>query len=297
MHLSNYYYGHQNILSKYCGVASTKKIFGMVAHGVDIGTSFDIRRVFRRLPFLVWNPLLAALYIRQDWSKVVVIGSPLLYVEDVSPNRLSMGNSQRNQEWAGFAPHHIEPGAGRLQLRQFLSDLQKIDCPKGFPIYLHKNEFEDTFCLDLVNDFGFIPATVWKQGDSIFKEDFVMDLIAELRKFDIVIASQPTTAFWYAAYLGIDARVLNATDGQQVERTRSTLLNADYRGHIFWPSTVFDRQKIRESADEELGISFKLAPKDLSRVLGFDSVWKQLLARFVGVAGSLRRFVRYVMRF
>jgi hypothetical protein len=296
MHLTNYYYGHQNVLAKYCGVAPKKRIFGMVAHGVDIGTEFKIRPVFRRLPFLVWNPLLAELYIGRDWRKVVTIGSPLLYVEDVSPNRLPIDDSQRDQEWAGFAPHHIDPGAGRLQLRQFLSDLQKIDCQKGFPIYLHKNEFEDVFCRDLVQHFGFVPATVWKQSNSIYKEDFIIELIAEMRRFDVIIASNATTAFWYAAYIGIDARVLNATDGQEVEKTRSTLLNTDYRSHIFWPSANFDLQKVRESADEELGRSYKVEPKDLSRLLGFDSVWKQLSARFVSALGYLRRLVRSVIR-
>jgi hypothetical protein len=297
MHLTNYYYGHQYVLAKYCGVTTTRKIFGIVAHGVYIGTEIKIRHIFRRLPFLVWNPLLASVYIRQGWGKVAVIGSPLLYLEGVSPNRLPIDDSHGNQNWAGFAPHHIEPGAGRLQLRQFLSDLQKTDCPKGFPIYLHKNEYEDTVCRDLVQDFGFIPATVWQHSNSIFKDDFIIDLIAEMRKFDTIIASNAMTSFWFAAYIGIDARVLNATDGQEIEKTRSTLLNADYRSHIFWPSASFDLQKIRESADEELGQDYKLEPKDLSRVLGFNSVWKQLLARFVGVAGCLRRFVRYVMRF
>ena len=267
----------------------------MVSHGVDDGTEFQIRSMFRRLPFFVWNPLLAELYTNRNWTRPVVIGSPLLYVEDLAITHMSIDSLEKVQKWAAFAPHHIVPTLGRLQLEKFLSALHSTDFPVGSPIYLHGNEYEDTVCLNLVTEHGFIPATVWKQSDSIWNINFVRDLIAEFKIYNTIICEGATTAFWYAAFVGIDARVLTTTDSQRIEKDNSILFNTEYRSHIFWPSEAFNLQKIRESADKELGRDFKLEPDDLARELGFNSPLKQFVASLISSAARFRRVLRSVL--
>ena len=294
MHLSNSYYGHKLVFARYCGVRPRKTIFGVIQHGVDDGTAFPSQSFYRRLPFFVWNPMMAKFYSDRGWNRVVTIGSPILYVDFDELPRKTLIKNESQQRWVAFAPHHILPGAGRDLLREFLSELMKVDFPAGMKIYLHKNEFDDEECLHIVEEFGYVASTVWTGENAFWDENFIKKMILELQNFDVGIFSQAGTAFWYAVYAGLDARVLNMREGQEIETRQVAIHGTEYRNHLFWPSNEFDLMKIRDSAGLELGVANKASPKLLADILGFTSLIKQIIGHALDLAGKVKRLIRNV---
>jgi hypothetical protein len=296
MHLSNYYYGHSHVLAKYCGIKTKKKIYGVVQHGVDDGTAFPSRAFFRRVPFFVWNAPLANLYHQRGWRKPIIIGSPILYLEDVHFLQKEKKSLVRDLVWVAFAPHHTIHGEGRKHLSAFLRELQDINFPRDHKVYLHRNEYEDYECRRMVEQYNFVPTTIWDSEDLFWDESFISRLIGEFNLFDVALFSQAGTAFWYAAYVGVDARVLNAAEGQQIEMNLSKVLDQEFRSHIFWPSQDFDLKRIRDSAITELGVNYKMTTEDMSSVLGYQSLVNQFFAQLLALASRGRRTIRSIFR-
>ena len=88
MFIDNNWYGNRYILSKYCKVKD-HPIFGSLQHGLLLASHFDItksnnlklgERRFTQIPWLVWNDFMVENTKKNKIKNVINIGSPIIYL-------------------------------------------------------------------------------------------------------------------------------------------------------------------------------------------------------------------------
>ena len=95
MFIDNNWYGNRNILSKYCRVKD-QPILGSLQHGLLLATHFDItkanaaklgERKFYQMPWLVWNDYIVENTKINKIKNIINIGSPMIYLHEMIKNK------------------------------------------------------------------------------------------------------------------------------------------------------------------------------------------------------------------
>lgn len=282
LHLSNRYYGHSCILADHSGVKSDTPIHGVFQHGAFIySAAAHFGKSFNHLRFFVWNEAVAFATLRDGVKEVNVIGSPLVYLTDrsVPIRRLDVVSEPRLL----LVPSHgLLHGDCHSSIGDFLERSKHFGLQRA-AVMLHANEFGDPSIRDLVTGAGHTPVSCWRDKSSLYDLDFIPRLLKFLSEYDILIWDSPSTAFFYALYLGLDARILLPASGglNQEESLRCGELGTEYRSFMMWPSNDYDLDRCRREAVTELGFEHKKSSEELKQLLGFDDPFRQTQAKFL----------------
>ena len=234
----------------------------------------------RAVPLFVWNNPIWTAATRAGY-KATRIGSPLLYLpseeRSTPPNELAKAKSR-----IAFFPSHALVRGQKADSIEHTIKLLGSEVPlEEVDIFLHYNEYFDPVFRSRLEDNGLSITTIWRSPDDLYQEEFLPRLVDALQSYRISICSVAASAFWYSAYLGLEARVLDiqSSEGRDYEYHRSLDLEADTRKYIFWPSKHYSPDEVRLEARRELGTEHVKEPEELSEILGYNSVSRRAIAR------------------
>jgi hypothetical protein len=271
MHHANYYYGHADVLARYCGLAEPMhppRIRGYLQHGWNIGDGLAPGVPFvEGSPLLVWSEQTR----RRAWSQgrrdVVVVGSPFAYL-------LELDKAPRTElPRAGtiFYPFHGWEGQEVRGDHQRQIDELRAHEPGPITVCLYWNEHRVRSVRRLYEKAGFrvichgYRGFWWRDQD----REFLSRQLTELRRHRRVVSNRLCSAIWYGLLAGCQAAVYG---DPMVLGNADLTFGGEPRLHRQWPEVYgYDPDPVaaREIARSELGADALAHPDELRAHLGW----------------------------
>ncbi|MDE9366983.1 hypothetical protein PZ938_15310 [Luteipulveratus sp. YIM 133132] len=269
MHHANHFYGHAQILARYCGLAEAPTIWGYLQHGWNTHDGFAVGHDFvPGRPKLVWSEAVA----RRGWAlglrDYVVIGSPWAYLLTVVPEP-----ADSPREGTIVYPFHGWEGqqivgdhaAYADQVREREGDVPLTMC-------LYWNDFEQPQIRRTYEEKGFRVITHGRRGHMYTggDVDFLDHQLTELRRHRRVVSNRMGSALLYGASVGAEVGVYG--DPMVLENDHA-VLGGTARQERLLPQMHQDAVPAEVAAGvaaRELGLDETLPPRMLAHALGWD---------------------------
>jgi hypothetical protein len=269
----NWWYGHNQVLSLYCGRRAPAPIFGSVVHGwrADFTDPPLGHRRISAAPLFVWNERDRLQAEARDVPNVVTIGAPFAYLAAM----LDPGSGTRPQGAGTLCfPYH---SADALQAHQdhdrLVAEVEATE-PGPYTASIYYQDLDRPGIMEHYEDAGWRLVSFGTRADPMF----LFKMFAELLAHHSVVADGLGSALWYAALLGRSIRVLGSLP--EVRRGDGSLDSAhDLAAR--WPDIHgpgVSGPEAEQLARMELGWASMRSPSELTRLLGWRS-WRGVAAR------------------
>ena len=270
MHHANYYYGHADVLARYCGLAEPlhpPRMQGYLQHGWNIGDGMAPGVPFvEGSRLLVWSEQVR----RRAWSQgrrdVVVVGSPFAYLLE-----LKKDEPQPEREGTIFYPFHGWEGQEVMGDHQRQIDELRANESGPITVCLYWNEHRVKSVRRLYEKAGFrvichgYRSFWWRDLD----REFLSRQLTELRRHRRVVSNRLCSAIWYGLLAGCQAAVYG---DPMVLGHADLTFGGEPRLHRQWPEVYgYDPDPVvgREIARSELGADVLASPQELRAHLGW----------------------------
>lgn len=270
------FYGHVNILSRYCGFDTQLAIPGFLQHGwaPELGFSKEIQSgVWRKF---VWNDenFSAAKGLGQS-KNTFVIGAPFLYLLQIEPH-LQESQTPETESSLLAAPFHgweRESLSGNFD--SYMNDLKRLraDGFKPIRVCLYWYEYQNPQLRSTFEDAGF---EVFTAGHRENNPEFLMKLAKEIRRHAFVTSNRIGTISFLALILKRrffrfgDWPLLKGEGDEQVSKLKNRFQNLEF------PTSI--HKDHLGLAEAELGADFLRTPEELKEL--FLCSKKDFLKRF-----------------
>jgi hypothetical protein len=257
----NRFYGHIQILSKYCGIAGSPFLNGYLQHGWNATDGFGNYLGKKRYANkYVWSKRCEEL-IKPHKNNVFSIGAPWLYLEDIYPK-------EKNQEKKGIVayPSHStswsKMGDTHLENSEYLySNFKEVT------VVLHRYDYSIP---EIKNSYEKLGHKTFCHGNGIpWEKDFdPMFLVRQrdfLNQFHTVVANVMQTAVLYATSIGLEAIIGGPVDYTGVNVDDKASQKGD--GKINWDKEL---EKNKYLWKQELGLEDKKDKEELRNILGWN---------------------------
>lgn len=271
MDSSNHWYGHANVLARYCGLDSARppRINGVVQHGWNFvhGFGYGHRPPWGFAKF-VWSDVCRRRGHAIGWRDYYVIGAPFLYAMSMEQSD-AVAEDRAGTIWYPFhGTADYEPLFG--DHRRLAEQIRATE-PGPVTVCLYYVEYDDATIRSTYERAGFRVIThgrrgvKWKGGTS----DFVYRQLQELRRHRRVASNRLSTAVFYGIAAGCEPAVYgdpmelvgvkDGYNGEDLLEARFPELHGE----------VLDLATSVEIADQELGRRWVLPSAELACVLGW----------------------------
>ena len=271
MHHANHYYGHSQVLARYCGLpgADPPRIRGYLQHGWNIGDGLAADHEFvDGTPVLLWSERTR----RRAWSlgrrETYVVGAPWAYLLEMQPDP---GAEREGTIWYpfhGWEGQHVLGDHGRL--------IDQITATEPGPVTvcLYWQEFRDQAVRRRYLEAGFRVICHGYRGGQWQDLDpqFLDRQLAEQRRHRRVASNRLCSAIFYGALAGCEPAVYG--DPMTLENESMTY-GGQARVRRQWPELHGEQVELaaaRATVTAELGADRLLPAAELRRVLGWQAV-------------------------
>jgi hypothetical protein len=271
VHFSNHYYGHADLLARYCGepvIERAPRIRGVVQHGWNIGDGIGpTKTVPPGMPVFLWSEEVR----RRAWSmgrrNAVVTGAPWAYLLTLEPE--PDGLERTGTIWYPF--HGWEKQKVTGDHSELIRTIRAVEGDEQVTVCLYWQEYKTEPIRELYERAGFRVVCHGWRGEHWAKREpeFLYRQLAELRRHRRVASNRLSTAIFYGASVGCEIAVYGdpmvlegedqATGGQQ-RITRQ------------WPELLGERVDPVVSAAgavRELGMDRLLSAPELRELFGW----------------------------
>ncbi len=280
MHHANVFYGHAEVLARYCGLQYTPTIWGYLQHGWNTHDGFAVGHEFvAGYPKLVWSHSVARRGRSLGLRDYTVIGSPWAYL-------LALHGNVRPEQHSGDVPllHHdargtiVYPFHG-WEGQQIVGDhgayAARIRAAEGdapVTICLYWNDYENPVVHRVYQDAGFRVITHGRRGHLYVGGDldFLDRQYAELRAHRRAVSNRMGSALLYAASLGLSIGVYG---DPMVLAGDHAVLGGMARQERMFPQLHqqdVEQAVAQDVAGRELGLDLTVPPGLLAHTLGWD---------------------------
>lgn len=270
MHFSNHYYGHADLLARFCGesvVERAPRIHGVVQHGWNIGDGIGpAKTVIPGMPIFVWSDEVR----RRAWSmgrrNVMAIGSPWAYMLTMESKPLAPAERHGTiwYPFHGWEKQKVVGDHGSL-----IKTIRSVEGDEPVTVCLYWQEFKTQPIRELYERAGFrVVCHGWRGENWTSREpEFLYRQLAELKKHRRVASNRLSTAIFYGASVGCETAVygdpmmLEGDDGgsqQRIQRQWGDLIGER-----------IDPQLSAAAAVTELGMDQLLTVPELRELLGW----------------------------
>lgn len=271
MHHANVFYGHAQILARYCGRQQPPTIWGYLQHGWNTHDGFAVGHEFiPGYPRLVWSQAVARRGRALGGSHYHVVGSPWAYLLALQTRSTALDTNARGtivypfHGWEG--QQIVGDHAGyATQLRDTEGDVPITVC-------LYWNDYEQPAVRRVYEDAGFRVITHGRRGHMYVggDVDFLDRQLFELRSHQRAVSNRMGSALLYAASVGTSIGVYG--DPMVLAGDHAVLGGMERQQRLFpdlhqpWvPERI-----AQDVARAELGIEATMDPGVLAHALGWD---------------------------
>lgn len=278
MHHGNVFYGHAEILARYCGLEGPDTIWGYLQHGWNTHDGFAVGHDFvPGYPKLVWSHSVARRGRSLGRRDYIVIGSPWAYLlalqaDATTTSPLVVGTED---EAAGTIVYPFHGWEGQQIVGDHAAYAAQIRTAEGdvpVTICLYWNDYENPVVREVYQDAGFRVITHGRRGHLYVGGDldFLDRQYAELRSHRRAVSNRMGSALLYAASLGLSIGVYG---DPMVLAGDHTVLGGMERQRRLYPKlhqADVDRSVAHDVACRELGLDLTVPPGLLAHTLGWD---------------------------
>ena len=257
----NRFYGHIQILGKYCGLSGSPFLNGYLQHGWNATDGFGNYLGKKRFaPKYVWSRRCEEL-IKPFRDNVYAIGAPWLYLEDVYPKKKVsekkgiVAYPSHSSSWSVMGDTHLENA-------EFL-----YDNFKEVTVVLHRFDYSNSQIRQNYEKLGHKTychgnGTPWEKD---FDPMFLINQRDFLNQFHTVVANVMQTAVLYATSLGLEPIIAGPIDYSGVDVNDKASQAGD--GKTNWNKEL---EKNKNLWQIELGLNEKKDRTELKNLLGWD---------------------------
>ncbi|BFU44712.1 hypothetical protein [Krasilnikovia sp. MM14-A1004] len=269
MHRANDYYGHAQVLARYCGLAGrAPQIRGYLQHGWNIGDGMAADHEYvTGVPLLLWSERTR----RRAWSlgrrHTYVVGAPWAYLLRATPPEPD-APPRAGTIWY---PFHGWEGQRVVGDHARLVDQITATEPGPVTVCLYWQEYRSVRLRRRYERAGFRVVCHGYRGDAREPGDpgFLRRQLAELRRHRRVAANRLSSAVWYGILAGCEPAVYG---DPMVLAGEDMTFGGQARIRRQWPDLHGEQVNVRlarAAATEELGADRLLPPTELRRLLGW----------------------------
>lgn len=294
MYPDNSWYGHRNVLNKYCEEID-REVFCTIQHGwVSKEEAVEINIAKRKLytaPYLAWNSNLNSIY-KTD-KNIIPIGAPFLYLDLLNENK-----SLSNETGTIFFPSHSVETDYNQDHQGLHADVKHLNSIKEientsegpFTVSLYYKDFNNSKIRNIYLDNNWDIVSFGNRSS----RDFLFKLYNVLIKKKNFVTTDYTSAFFYAMFLKKNVRLMREVsyNGKIIELYK---VNSDNK--IFSKidksiinyikkeiPEVFDNysfnEKIFNFSLKELGYHHLKSKDELRNILGINNYAKKKFSYF-----------------
>ncbi len=270
---TNYWYGHANVLARYCGLDpnDVPPVRGMLQHGWMFVHGYGYGHYGDwSLRKFVWSDMARKRGVAIEWRNFWVTGAPYLYLLQLEPEPAV------EREGTIWYPFHGTVDYEQLEGSHSRLIEQIRDVEEGpVTICLYYVEYDDPAIRGEYEDAGFRVVCHGRRGNQWKGDDplFLYRQLAEQRRHKRVASNRLSTAIFY----GIAAGCEPAIYGDPMDMDN---IKAGFNGTELLPATfpeLFgthpDPEAARSIARRELGADYLASPEELRYLLGWQEPW------------------------
>jgi hypothetical protein len=259
----NQYYGHDQILLRYCGLPAQTLIPHPIQHGWQPGPGMSARRMAEPGTKLLWSRRNLKSAQEQGLRGGLPIGAPFLYLPEYKAVEEPSKQSILAIPFHGWEKEGLASG-----MDLYAEDLSALS-REGFgpvTVCLYWTEYEQEQLRAVFEDRGFRVTTM---GHRDGNPEFLHKQRALISEHALVTSNRVCTAAFYALSMGVPFFLWGAVQGLSQSK--------DPTGEIFdaWQRETFpelcrenfDGSCRRELALYELGAEYLLSPAELKKTL------------------------------
>ena len=275
----NRFYGHIDVLAKYCGLDAQPWLNGYLQHGWNATDGFGNYLGSKRLANkYVWSKRCESIIKSRGKKNVFAIGAPWLYLDDVYPQALKE-KSSGTIAYPAHSSTWSKMGDTSSQDADYLKDKYG-----QVTVVLHRYDFADLRVKNCYESAGHVVTThgvgtPWEKG---FNPEFLKDQRDLMLGFSKVVSNSMSTAILYATSLGLSAEIGGPIDYSITNLDDKASQAGD--GLTDWNSLIAQNQNIWK---EELGQDCKKSPEELREILGWNYPQKKSVSFFFLRAADL----------
>ncbi len=279
---ANHYYGHSDILRKYCDLDTAPLLAGRLQHGWDPVLGTHAIHFKEPWPDFIWSRRNLTTCAQQG-LRAVPIGAPALYLPPVQNAAPSEPKSLLAYPFHGWEKQRLHGDLGRYgdALEELVAD--------GFgpvTVCLYWLEHDDPEIRDIFVRKGFSVVTNGHRDDNL---EFLINQRQSLLDHAYVTSNRVCTAAFYA--LAFDRPFFlhgpPAGVAQSKDPTGEQFAAWQQREFPMLCRDKFNGAPLREIGERELGMEFKRSPEQLRELLMWNdadrhrrSWWRARLAAY-----------------
>lgn len=257
----NRFYGHVNILARYCGLEGNPFLNGYLQHGWNATDGFGNYLGSKRFANkFVWSQRCEKIIKKNGKKNVIAIGAPWIYLSDIYPlNNITrkkgvVAYPAHSSTWSKIGNTSIEYskylkekfGAVTVVLHRY--DYSNIEIQKNYLTFGHR-----------VTTHGI--GTPWEKG---FDPLFLKNQRDLLSNYSTVTSNVTSTPVLYGMSLGLNAEIGGPVDYSITNLDDKASQLGD--GKTDWNLMV---EKNPTFWQQELGVENKKSPEELKIILGW----------------------------
>jgi hypothetical protein len=263
----NWWYGHNQVLSAYCG-RDPAPIFGSVVHGWWADYAQGGHRRLSAAPLLVWTDAHRAQALGRGVPNVVAIGAPFVYLASMLD--AGVGSAPVGAGTLCFPFHGGDASEVDQDYAELIAEVEAHE-PGPYTASIFYQDLDRPGLRARFDDAGWRVVSFGTRADPLF----LHRLHAEVLAHRSVVADRVGSAIWYAGLLGRRVRVLGPRPSVRVGG--AVLDDGD---RLRWPElhgAGLDAHGARAAAELELGAGCRRSPDELARILGWGT-WRAPVA-------------------
>ena len=197
----NRFYGHIDILAKYCGLTSTPWLNGYLQHGWNGCDGFSNYAGYKRISKkFIWSKRALNDQEQLGGKNNFVIGSPWLY----NLRNLNFQKTTYDSEKIIAYPLHSQPWAPKNYLHSEYAEFLKSEYG-SVTVSLHWSDFDKKELKDTYQNLGHVVVTngvgtPWLKG---FNNQFLLNQVNYLNEHTVLTTNAMQTSVLYALSLGL----------------------------------------------------------------------------------------------
>lgn len=261
----NRFYGHIDLLAKYCGLEGRPWLNGYLQHGWNATDGFGNYLGSKRYSNkYVWSKRCESIIKSSGKKNVFAIGAPWIYLEDVYPQTVKETPSG-TIAYPAHSSTWSKMGDTNSQYAKYLDDnYGKVT------VVLHRYDFADVSIRQSYESVGHLVTThgigtPWENG---FNPLFLKNQRDLLSKFSKIVSNSVSTAILYATSLGLTAEIGGPIDYSVTNADDITAQIGD--GRVNWNQEMSDESNQQKIWKNELGLDCKRSPHELKEILGWN---------------------------
>lgn len=280
MKSDNNWYGHRNIFSEYIG-QKNRPCFSTIQHGyLNKFFLFKTTAVpkIKFIPYLCWNLETKNTFNKLGFNNVHIVGSPFIYLS----KKLKLENNKKNNNLLVFPPHSSpDDKIPKLDYNHFCNKLIKTYKKKIITVCLYHSDYKNKKIVSIFKKKGFKVITIVSRE----KNKSLENLYHEIYNNDYIVVCDVSSVLFYAMFLKKKVRVLLKNNIEtyfikKVDNQEKFIFYFKKKYPELFKKGLDPKKGYRVACDH-LGYRYLRSKAELKNLLGWDSVFKNFLAKIL----------------